>query len=212
MNRFVRTLCLSLAVTGGIYVGACGGDDTTAQENNGLSDVIYQGNTNDEALEQLLAAPSKNDESQAAVVDMPLAGIEVPSSPPAVFTWHSGATAFRTPARQKLLDVPALASPRVPALVELASLFGPVREAEAHGPPVNGKVYFMTLATVSNPTMVRVFTDQTSYTPTQDVWDKLSAKHEVITITILTAYFDNDVLAADGGPFTGVASTFTIAP
>src|SRR4051812_35232847 len=72
--------------TGG--TGGTGGD----QGNPALEGVVYEGETTDEALEELLAATPKDDATKKAVFDAPKDGDALPASPIPTFSWHTGVT------------------------------------------------------------------------------------------------------------------------
>lgn len=194
----LRTLVLTIAASAALYAGAC---DKDATEDDSLQDVIYV-NTNDEALELLLATPIASDPAKAAVLTSPAEGASVPSSPTQTFQWEigagsSGALVPMAPPRRR-------SSP--------GGILGPMRAAYAHGAPVNGTAYYVVFSTPDDDSLVRLFTSETSYQPDVAVWQKMVAAGAPIRCVITTAIFDNNLLAPDGGPFAGNAVTFTIAP
>jgi hypothetical protein len=94
----------------------------------------------------------------------------------------------------------------------LAELVGPIRSAEAHGTPFSGTATWVVFSTAANSKLHRVFTSELSHTPLQAAWDTLMAAGAPITVTLVGAIFEDNRLAADGGPFEGSSTTFTIAP
>lgn len=94
----------------------------------------------------------------------------------------------------------------------LQELFGPIRTASAHGDPFNGTGTLLVFSTASDAKLVRVFTGVTTCTPTKEEWDKMAAAGKPITITLISAVFEQDRVVMNGGPFAGSISTFTVAP
>jgi hypothetical protein len=204
MNKLLRVLSLSITCSAAMYAGACSDESTDREpESEDLSDVVYtEGADNDEALETMLAAKPQDDPSRAAVFDNPQGGAELPASSIPTFLWHTGTVS-------ELLIVPPVRLAPAPAMLEL---LGPERAAHAHGPPINGKAYFLVFSTATNDELLRVFTVDTAYTPSESAWAKLKNADEPITASILTAAFTNNSLPADGGTFLGTPITFTVAP
>ncbi len=245
MRRFVRALTLVLPVSLALYGGACS-DDTHEEEetpNPELADVVYEGGTNDEALEQLLAGTPTQVPAQSAVFDAPADGAAIPAATAPTFTWHVGPTGALELERPRRRSAPGLEldgsrgaptavahadarqaapawafpSPAASASADrlagaLAELLGPERAARAHGAPLNGAAYLLVLTTPSNAKLLRVFTTATSYTPDATAWGKVEGAGAAVTASVLTGLFDNNALAADGGPFAGTPITFTVAP
>lgn len=198
-------LALSILVAGfssvpGLIVSGCGTDPaapaiTTAD----VSDVIYEGLGTDEALIVMLAMQAQSKPAQSAVVDTPAAEMVLPSATAPTFAWHIGEVA-----RGPKQSFPRWAS-TLRSLVE-------VREAHAHGAPVNGRGYFLVFSTAGAPKWLRVFTTDLTYTPDAAAWAKLNTAKGPITLTIMNAIFENNRVAQDGGPFMGPSVSFSIAP
>jgi hypothetical protein len=169
---------------------------------------VFEGGTSDEALEALIAAQPVSDPQRAAVLTDPADGASIAAAPPATFGWKVGAGAMSErptiePARRRALE-PVLAR-------ALGWLLGE-RPAHAHGPPFSGTGHFVVFSTDADAKLVRVFTSATSYTPATDLWQKMTAQKGPIRVVITTGTFDNNLLAADGGPFVGAARSFSINP
>jgi hypothetical protein len=161
-----------------------------------IEDVIYEGGANDEALEALLAAQPVADATKAAALVAPEDGAALDGAEPVEFSWALGAEGSRR---------------RTRPLLRLARLFGG-GPLQGHGAPVNGRAYFVVFHTAADEALVRVFTGLTTYTPAADAWQKMSAAGAPISVTITSGIYDNNLLAADGGPFVGDSATFTIEP
>jgi hypothetical protein len=176
-------------------LAGCGHDHDDPVIDPSLADVIYEGGANDEALEALLAAQAVVDPARGATLVSPEQGATVPAAEPAAFSWGEG-SAWRT--RPRPVE-------RLVGLVGGALVMG-------HGAPVNGRAYFVVFHTEGDPELTRVFTGLTSYAPATEVWQKMTAAGQPIAVTITSGIYDNNLLAADGGPFVGDTTTFTIAP
>lgn len=179
-----------------------------------LADVLFEGDTTDEALVALDSALDQkapvDDPTRAPVLDMPT-GATLPKTPIPTFTWHVGGTTRQSPHdlhAPTLLRLPKSTSTFRSALGEF---FGPVKAAHAHGDPLVGPATFLVFSTATNPKLARVFTNLTSYTPAQAVWDKLIAAKTEITLSLVGAEFDNNRLADGGGPVQGTKFVFTIS-
>lgn len=179
-----------------------------------LADVLFEGDTTDEALVALDSALDQkapvDDPNRAPVLDMPT-GAMLPKTPISTFTWHVGGMTrsphdLRAPT---LLRLPESTSTFRSAL---GGFFGPVKAAHAHGDPLVGPAAFLVFSTETNAKLVRVFTNLTSYTPTQAVWDKLDAANAEITLSLIGAEFDNNRVADGGALVQGTKFVFTISP
>lgn len=204
------TLALPLAAAAALsLVQACHDDDHGTSSDG----TVLEGAATDEALVQLDAAPSKPS-SKALAFTAPLDGSKLPAATPATFSWSfgaaiqdGGATGFLLPHPSSCSVVPSFRRPVVPSFT-----FPFERPAFAHGAPVNGQAYLVTFSTASNPKLLRVFTTLTSYTPSAGAWSSLKSANAPIKASLRTAIFENNNVAADGGPFDGASITFTIAP
>jgi hypothetical protein len=210
---------------------ACDDDDHEHEPTSDIGDVVLEGAVTDEtfvALESALdqGAPV-DDVAQGGVLDAPLDGAELPRAPAALFRWHFGATAGRapaaaagrlaarqapspsgwglSPAREALVAIEVFAAP-------LRELIGPIRSARAHGTAYTGTATYLRFSVDSDPKLVEVFTSNTSYTPAPDLWEKLTGAGKPITLSLVSAVFEENRVAQDGGPFAGSTVTLTVAP
>ena len=180
------------------------------------------------ALDQGAPQP---DTTQAPLLTSPMAG-ELPATPVPTFSFQLGSSASAatpgsvrvvlrsTPEHSEwaplergltalqLLGTQARESPLVGPLAEL---LGPPRAAHAHGDPFNGYGYFMTVKSSADPKICRVFTGATSFTPSSEVWSKVSAAGEV-TVELVGAVFEDNRIPSGGGPFLGSTTALTITP
>ncbi|MRG92737.1 hypothetical protein [Polyangium spumosum] len=178
----------------------------------GYEDVVYGGAATDEALAALLTAvdqsPPADVPSQAPTLASPMAG-ELPASTIPTFSWAVGGTARRAPAPPSLLPAERRDEP---LLAPLAALLGPVRAAHAHGTPFTGYATWLVVSTDADPKLARVFTSETSWTPSESIWARVTAAKAPITVELTGAQFVDNRIDMDGGPFQGSKTTFTIAP
>jgi hypothetical protein len=115
----------------------------------------------------------------------------------------------RSPAAEAtLLETMKLASIRSAPRYEGSSPFGAMREAHAHGTPMNGKAYLLTLRS-NGSTVVRVFTTNTTYTPDDEAWSKLKTAKSIEAVLATATYDQNNILQGSG-PFVAPGVAFTI--
>lgn len=192
-------------------------------EGEEYADVVYEGETTDEGMVSLGGALDQKApvEDAARAPELDSTAAELPKSPIPKFEWHIGAKASFAPGlltgpEKALALLPAASGPAwapgAGALREIAALFGPVRAASAHGEPMNGAATFLVFSTKSDAKLVRVLTDETSYTPSQEVWDKLVGAKAEITLSLIGATFDANRIADGGDPVQGSKLAFTITP
>jgi hypothetical protein len=200
------------------FLYACGATSTESPA-GGDEDVVFEGDVTDETFLALQSSldqgPPGKVPAQAPTLDTPTDGSMLPRAPAPAFTWHTGSAAAQrhgAPHQRwgglELLPRHAPAEERSP----LRELFGPIRSASAHGEPFNGTGTFLVFSVDSDPTLVRVFTGATTYTPSKEVWDKLAGVNKPITLTVVSALFEQDRVVEDGGPFAGSTIKFTVAP
>ena len=207
LARPVFAACLALALATPLTAG-CGDDTGGTGGAASTADVIFEAEATDEALEALLAASDVDDPTQAARLVAPSAGATLDASTPVTFSWTVGASASLVPARRRGHQ----GSDRAETWAELAALFGPVRVAHAHGTPVNGRGYFLVVEDADGNPVHRVFTLAFDHTPSASAWDALAAAPQPLRASVRSAIFENDRIATDGGPWSGQATEFTVAP
>jgi hypothetical protein len=216
-----------------VLLYACGDDDVD-EPASAAGDVILEGDVTDETFVAFESAveqsPPANDPARAAVLDEPAEGAMLPRTPAPLFRWHFGPTAERpggatlrraalepaSPAGAGFL-LPGRALPAAHgSFAWLAAPFrevlGPIRSAHAHGDPFNGTATYLRFSVDADPKLVEVFTGATSYTPAADAWEKMTGAGAPITLTMVSATFEQDRVVQDGGPVAGSVITFTVAP
>jgi hypothetical protein len=161
--------------------GACSHDHGATTTTDTNSDVIYENEATDEALVELQARAV--DASKTIKITSPSAGQALAST--ASFTWNEPT------ARRGISDF----------------FLG---TAHAHGTPVNGAAYFVTISNASTPNLVRVFTTARQYQPSADVWTKLAAAGP-LTVKVVGAQFETDKIPTGGGAFASAPIMFTVA-
>lgn len=169
-----------------------------------VEDVVYVGGTSDEALERLLDAKPKDDPSQYVIVDAPDLSTPIPADTPAAFEYHLASEASRVRALPPA--PPAWQRP----LRELLKLLGPPRVAYAHGVPFNGQGYFLELLDADAEPVLRVFTAKTSYMPAAEAWQTLVNAKQPLSLRVTSAFFENNDIRSDGGPYVGGSFEFRI--
>ncbi|MFO0664583.1 MAG: hypothetical protein U0174_11565 [Polyangiaceae bacterium] len=168
-------------------VAACSSDPTPnpTGTDTDISDVLYEGDATDEALEALVAAPLKT--GMASSISAPTQWQTISKAAPFTFAWSQPKQAFS-----------------IMSLLE--------GTAYAHGTPVNGSAYLLTFSTPQNAKLVRVFTAKNTYVPSADAWNKLASAKTTITLRVRAATFEDNRVIATGGPYDSSAISFTVAP
>lgn len=186
-------------------------DDADPPEEHGhddVADVVYVGRTTDEALLYMLDRTPQDVESQRLVIDSPADGATLSKDAPETFSYHFAATGRAEPPRPPAGYVAPDWKRRV--LTDFGNLFGPVRDAHAHGTPFSGLAYYLELEDADGNRVLRVFTDETSYTPESTTWAALAELAQPLTLTIFTAVFEDNDVPAGGGPYLGGSAAFRI--
>jgi len=187
---------------------ACSDDHDHDEENPSLADVVYVGGTTDEALAVMLDKPAKDVASEYVTFISPDSGAALSKDTPVAVEFQP-ASAQHTPRVPERAPFPGL-SAKQRVLAGLNWLVHPIGIAHAHGEPFNGNGYFLVFADASKKNYLRVFTDQTSYTPTATAWAGLAAGQQPITVSLTTATFEENAVPADGGPFIGGSVEFSV--
>ncbi len=212
-RRLRWVLLLPLA---SVAIYAC--SETPTEAPVGYDDVGLEGKVTDETLVAFIQALEKGAPkevaSQAAVISAPATGEVLARNPPPSFRWGFGAEARRSgPALERWAGLDATWRPAVMGLVApLRELLGPPRSALAHGDPYSGIATYLVFSTEANPRLLRVLTSAEELVPSQAAWDEMAKQGKAITLTLVSAIFEQNRVTQDGGPFAGKGITFTIAP
>ena len=193
LARGLRAAFFILAGTAITYAPACG----HSHEEGGPTDAVYEGSATDEGLANLEGLETKTDAARAPLVTAPANNATVPSATAPTFTWKATPTSFVPRANGTCY---AGAAP-----------FGAMRNAHAHGTPMNGRAFLLVFK-ANGANVLRVFTTNTSYQPNAESFTKLKDAKAPLTLTIATASFDQNNVVQGSGPFVGDPVTFTLSP
>jgi hypothetical protein len=196
----VSRLCVVTVLSSALlYAGACSSsapDESPPPVNEDLSDVIYVGTATDEGLLLLLAAKPVTKPESAPRVLVPVDGDTLGAA--TAFEYAIGAESDRRDFRgQRRGSSPWL------------ELLGPVRAAHAHGDPMNGPGFLLVFTSSGGERLLRVFTQETSYTPGAAEWARLVAAQGPVTFNVTLAIYDQGRITTNGGPFPGASVSFT---
>jgi hypothetical protein len=183
---------------------ACSSDHHDEEDNPALSDVIYVGGTTDEALEVMLDAAPKDVASQHVTFISPEASATLSKDTPATIEFHAPS------AKNQRFEPPWSGVPERSFIAELKQLLTPIGVAYAHGTPFNGTAYFLVFEDAYRSARLRVFTNQSAYTPTSTEWAALAGGPQPIRVSVTSATFEENAVLADGGPFVAGALEFSI--
>ncbi len=193
-SRLQRALLL--ATLSGALAGAPGcssGSDSDTTTNPLTANVLLQGGVTELALQQIVSVEADDWGWAGGVFDAPASDptatstATVPAGRPYPFAWHADRT-----------DPPFAAA-------------GAAGFADTGSAGFTGMAYLLVFGTPSNAKLLRVFTATDHYTPDAAAWKALRAVAGPITVTLTTATFDGDTLAAEGGPHKGQTLVLTIA-
>jgi hypothetical protein len=171
----------------------------------GPEGVVYEGAATDEAIVPLLAMTPKA--SASLKFTAPMASEMVPKAQPMTLSWSSGLALGPAAPSSLTVSTPGGFSAM---LAVLRRELG-VKQAHAHPQPFNGQGYYLRIE-ANGQDIVRVFTDQRSYTVTAELWQKLVAAGGAMRATLVSAFFEKNRITSDGGPYEAPAVTFGIAP
>lgn len=196
-----------------LLLSSCSSDASAPADHhpNGqdISDVIYVGGVTDEALERLLDTKPKDDPRQAMVVESPDLSAPLPQDSAATFKFHLASEAKRAPSLQRGSGR-SQPSKWQRSFHEVLQFLAPVRVAHAHGAPYNGTAYYLVITDANSQQKLQVFTTETSFTPEAVDWQNLVQAPQPLTLSITSAFFEDNDVPVDGGPFVGGAFPFEI--
>ena len=210
--KWYEMIPFRLAAAGALLLllSSCSSDSTVPSDHpdtgGDLSDVIYVGGVNDEALDRMLDGTPKEDPRQAVVVDSPDLSTPLPQASAATFTFHLASEATYVPGLRRR-SPPSKWQRAVHALGRFLS---PEGTAHAHGAPYNGTAYYLVISDADSKTRLQVFTPETSFTPGAIDWQNLVQAPQPLKLEITSAFFEENDVPADGGPFVGGTFPFSI--
>lgn len=125
------------------------------------------------------------------------------SHEPEDWAWAGGR--FRTPVNGDVLssDTPFEFTWKSDATVD---------PPEAGAPNNLQVVHLLVFSTATEPSLLRVFSDQNSYTPDAAAWQllKTAGESSAVALSLTSATLMGDELVSDGGPFVGQTLSFTV--
>jgi hypothetical protein len=197
-----------------LLLSACSSNSDAPANGNGkpdISNVIYVGAPNDETLESMLDMTPKTDAQHAVIVDSPDLTVPVSKDNPVTFEFHVVGETAHAPRSAPSKQAPSLWRRGVHDFMQLLA---PVRTAHAHGEAYNGTAYYLVITDKNSKQILQVFTSGTesgsSFAPEALDWQHLVDAPQPLTLEITSAYFENNSVPADGGPFVGGKFQFTI--
>ncbi|MBK8171222.1 MAG: hypothetical protein IPK60_12870 [Sandaracinaceae bacterium] len=180
-----------------LALSACS-NEVAPSSHEAPADVIYESSATHEVWERLDEATVLGTEAMGPQLTAPV-GPLVRSGEPVAFTWTESEAALELRHRKSMLHAPSRL-----ALV-LRDLCRPV--AHAHT-PVTGDMYRAIFTIPGVETPVRVLTGATTYTPSADAWQRITAATGPITLTLEYAYLDTGHIT--DGPYRGPVNTLTL--
>lgn len=198
------------ACAASLACAACGSEDVPVADTVRAEhrDVVFQGRATDDALAALLAVEPTVADDAYPYFATPPDGTELDQ--PLRFSWKLSEPEARAvpsagpaPTERGGRAARAPASPWRQAVGPLLELVGPIREAHAAPPPLDGRAFLAVFSTDSDDALLRVFTTELEYMPDAAAWARLTSTPETITGWLLTGEFAGDALVEDGGPFSG---------
>lgn len=202
----LRSLFLALALAPlSVACSDDSSDDPNEPGEPGTDDVVFAGGATDEALEQLLDRTAKDVAAERLVIDSPEADAVLGASEPTLIAFHGASSGRAVPPRHYVAP-----SFRDRAWTDLKQLFGPERAAHAHGTPYSGTAYFLVVDDARGASRLRVFTGETSYEVDSATWSALAEVPQPLKLTIVSAFFEENDIPSDGGPFVGADVQFSI--
>jgi hypothetical protein len=84
--------------------------------------------------------------------------------------------------------------------------------AHAHGTAVNGAAYLLSFKNSAGTPILRVFTTQENYLPSDAVYAKLASAGTGLSAQVTGAVFEENRLARDSGPYSSAALSLKVAP
>jgi hypothetical protein len=202
----------------GIYGGAsCGSGEATGSATSSAGTggaaanpaLVFEGDANDAAYSVLTSVQGPDNPATYAIFDTPAEAAAYPSGSVPTFTWHMNAQPGAGKDGGAFLLSPAAPARRA-SLGPLLDLFAGERSAAAQGNPVNGLGYLLLFSTEKNNDLLRVFTTKTTYTPAGGALEIMKGAEGLIQVWILTGLFKDNALTADGGPFRGPWTSYTL--
>jgi hypothetical protein len=218
----LRPSAIALFTAQFVAVSACSASAPTPT-GGAPADVVYDGEATDEALLRLLERTPRDVASRRLALDGLGSNVILSSAAPPQFSFHVAtgrAELTRSPTsnsgtQRRSSLIGAAARPAAPWFSprfasELTAVFLPIREAHAHGAPLNGPGFLLVVSDGAGTERLRVFTTHTAYTPPLQLWQAVASEPGTLNLSINWAIFDQNDIPADGGPFIGASASLQI--
>ena len=203
---------VTFALSVGTLVLGCGDDGGAG--GGATVEVRYEGGATDEALDSLLAATVVDDPAKSPVFVSPEDGGTLDGSAGLpVISWRAGGGSAAREGSHDQFRVGRTEPTRERGPVERFaewSLSG-IAIAHAHGTPVTGPAYLLSIETADGVEVARIFTTGTETIPSEELWTAMSAAKQPLRLTLTAAEFENNLVAQGGGPWESSISA-TVAP
>lgn len=201
MRWYAKWAMASALAIGAVHGAACtsGSGQNSAIDTSSVKDVLLQGSATAPALVRMLAGDPLRSPAGPQITDPPNDTVAL-ASDVITFKWKPGGATARS-----LLPAERPAPP-----AWLRDLLGPERAAAAATPAMTGHGYYLLFSTDDEPTLLRVFTTETSYTPDKAAWGTLVAAGMWTKLVIASADFADDVMVPGSGPYIGDPIEFCI--
>lgn len=169
------------------------------EEDPSIDDVVYQEGATDEALVSVIGVPAQKDDAKAAALTTPASGSTTSLASIDEIDWSTGTAKLRRRGHRRV------------RFADVARLLGAPAEAEAHGTPNTGLVYFLTFTAPDGSRVLRVFTTAPKLTLDDAIKRGLAAAPQPLTVELVTARVENNDLT--GGPYEPTSpATLTLTP
>ena len=182
LSKLLRGAAFCGFISGIACMPGCSSDKTANESNSLGSDVVRDGSTTTAALNEFLGTEADDWPWAGGQFVTPMDQDVLAPDTAEVFTWKADST--DPPDPKDTLD--------------------PKKQ--------QGQTFLLVFSIPSNAKLLRVFTNLTTYTPSDVAWQKLVSAGQPITLSITSATFENDLLTSDGGPHSGQTLSFTIQP
>jgi len=205
-ERSARSYCATLScLLAVLSLPACG-DSRDAPDAPAPPATQYIGAVTDEALARLLALPLEDATAGPWAISSPSADAALSGSEPIVLSVQRAATAehvSKRPARPRLAQSRCFGA-------RVSRFLQPIAVAHAHGLPFNGRAFYFVVNDAVAGTRVRIFADRTSVTLDSAKAAELRGAAQPLTLSVITAVFEQNEVASGAGPFALGSTRFFV--
>jgi hypothetical protein len=170
------------------------------------SDVVYAGETTDEALDRLLDVAPVDIASKRLRILAPADGDVLRAATAIEFeVAMPGATSLLR------LPSPGPAKPSVGSFLrQVGHWLQPIGVAHAHGTPFSGTGYLFRVSAADGVPALLVFSDAQRYTPSEEAWARMAQAPQPLELSVIYAFFEDNAIPEGGGPFAGGEVAFRL--